>query len=131
MLISTIIILTLITGTTPIAKGAVLGGRIYPPLKYLTIAIINYQSGPVSTSYISNIGAPILIQGDNTLGTIPNSRAIALVVLIGQAGNITIFDTPIPRATAALATDSSLIKASFIILDGYNIVVANIAISYI
>lgn len=41
MLISTIV-LTLITGITPVAKGAVLGGRIYPPLKYLTIAIINY-----------------------------------------------------------------------------------------
>jgi len=61
LLINTIIILTIIMGTTPVAKGAVLGARIYPLPEYLIIAIINYQSGPVSTSYAFNIRAPILI----------------------------------------------------------------------
>ncbi|KAK3367302.1 hypothetical protein B0T24DRAFT_659317 [Lasiosphaeria ovina] len=112
MLIRTIVVLTLITGTTPVAKGAVPGGRIHPPPEYLTIAIINYRSGPVSTSHASNIGAPTPIWGDSTSGTIPSGGAAALVVPTGWAGNVAIFDAPIPGATAAPATDSSLIEAN-------------------
>ena len=130
MLISTIV-LTLITGTTPVAEGAVLGGRIHPPPEYLTIAIINYQSGPVSTSHASNIGAPTPIWGDSTSGTIPSGGAAALVVPTGWAGNVAIFDAPIPGATAAPATDSSLIEASFVVPDGYDTAVADIAVSYV
>ncbi|KAH8742594.1 hypothetical protein F5883DRAFT_442122, partial [Diaporthe sp. PMI_573] len=64
-------------------------------------------------------------------GTIPNSRTAAIIVLMGWVGNIAMFNVLTNGSKLALNIDSSLIKASFIILNRYNIVVANINMSYI
>ncbi|KAI1291671.1 hypothetical protein F5Y03DRAFT_403141 [Xylaria venustula] len=119
------------TTAPPRIKRAVLKPRIDLAPEYLTIAIVNNQGGPISTSYASNVGGPTPIWGDNRPGTIPSGGAAAVVVPTGWAGSVAIFDAPINRSRPAPATDSSLIEASFVVPDRYEMAVADIDVSYV
>ncbi|KAI1207644.1 uncharacterized protein F4807DRAFT_462450 [Annulohypoxylon truncatum] len=110
---------------------AVLKRRINQAPESLTIAIINNQGGPISTSHASNVGGPSPIWGDNGPGTISSGGAAALVVPTGWAGNIAIYEAPVNGSKPAPATDSSLIEASFVVPDGYDTAVADIDVSYV
>ncbi|TPX15369.1 uncharacterized protein E0L32_004646 [Thyridium curvatum] len=104
---------------------------VKPPPEYLTIAIVNRQTVPISTSHASNIGGPSPVWGDNGPGTIASGVAAAVVVPTGWAGNVAIFNAGTNGSSPAPLTNSSLIEASFVVPEGYGTAVADVDVSFV
>lgn len=75
--------------------------------KRLTVTIENKMKEPLSTSYVTNPGAPTLVRGDEEPGTMAASATTSIVVPSGWAGNIAM-----GLAKYAMSGDVSLIEGS-------------------
>ncbi|KAK7738385.1 hypothetical protein SLS53_006200 [Cytospora paraplurivora] len=75
--------------------------------KRLTITIENKMNEPLSTSYVTNPGAPTLLRGDEQPSTMAASATTSIVVPSGWAGNIAM-----GLAKYAMTGDTSLIEGS-------------------